>query len=205
MARHHRPVAVLLELVLVLLAVTLADARTNRIFSAPVAFVAPRSLASSSHLVIHALRGGATDDSDDEESDNEEEEDESESEDEEEEEVVAEVAKPKSKSKSKSKSKTTKAPSLDAKLAASTLKKEATSKVKVSKQAVNAKLSAPKKVKRRMSLRIPYIVRACCNPITLIKMTAAYWQSLFQLDYGNQVSQMEAFRESTMFLFCYCS
>ena len=32
-------------------------------------------------------------------------------------------------------------------------------------------------------MKIPYIVRACLNPFTVIAMTKAYWQSLFNIHY----------------------
>jgi len=68
---------------------------------------------------------------------------------------------------------------------------EATSK---SKAAVNASLqkSKPKKKKPSVSLlkklRVPYIVRACLNPLTVFSMTRAYFASLFNINYMEEES-----------------
>lgn len=77
---------------------------------------------------------------------------------------------------------------LDAKLVASTLKKNAQIKAKTSKEAVNVKLALPKKKKKMKLFRLPYIVRACLNPFTVMKMTVAYWKSLIDFNYGKEVS-----------------
>jgi len=75
--------------------------------------------------------------------------------------------------------------------------KKATSK---SKATVNASLktSKPIQVKKKKKavsrsiaqvLHIPYIVRACVNPLTLFAMTRAYFASLFNINYlANQDS-----------------
>jgi len=132
---------------------------------------------------VLALRGGATiaDEVDEVSDDDEEdEEDEEEIDSREEEEKVV----------------------LDAKMAASALKsasktkaKQASQHLKSAKEAVNTKLSQtepsavktatkkPKKQSLAKMLRMPYIIRAALNPLTLFAMTKAYWASLFNLDY----------------------
>lgn len=136
------------------------------------------------------IRGGASDDVDEDESDEESEEEEEEEEDDvpllvesdeesEEEELL-----------------------VDAKLTASAVKssmktksKMASQKTAKAKKAVNTKLTSTKSTKAVTKLKkkksslllklfaVPYIVRACTNPVTLYKMTIAYWKSLFNLDY----------------------
>ena len=41
--------------------------------------------------------------------------------------------------------------------------------------------------KRRSLVSVPYIVKACLNPITAFSMIKAYWASLFSLEYPPQV------------------
>jgi hypothetical protein len=62
-------------------------------------------------------------------------------------------------------------------------------KTAVTKKAVNAKLSTPKKKKGPSLVKryVPYIVRACLSPVTLFAMTKGYFQSLFNLDYLAEV------------------
>lgn len=81
---------------------------------------------------------------------------------------------------------------LDPKLAKSAQAKVASVKTKVAKAAVQAAVAASIKPKAKKSsggllklLHIPYIIRACINPFTFIKMTRAYFGSLVQLDYLN--------------------
>lgn len=85
---------------------------------------------------------------------------------------------------------------LDAKLVKSAQTKAATVKTKIAKAAVQAAIASTvqPKVKKSSSrssnsllklLHIPYIVRACLNPFTVLKMTRAYFASLVQLDYLN--------------------
>jgi len=84
---------------------------------------------------------------------------------------------------------------LDAKLVKSAQTKAATVKTKIAKAAVKAAIATtvqPKKSSSSSStksllkmLHIPYIIRACLNPLTVIKMTRAYFGSLVQLDYLN--------------------
>lgn len=91
--------------------------------------------------------------------------------------------------------------------AAKKSKKKATSK---SKATVNASLkaskpiqvpSAPKK-KRRPSrsigevLHIPYIVRACMNPLTVFAMTRAYFASLFNISYLDETDSSQGLRSA---------
>jgi len=122
------------------------------------------------------IRGGATTDDDDGVDEEEEEDDVDESEDEE-----AEV--------------------IDSTLTASAVKaavktkaKKTTEHIAATKRAVNSKLTSLQKTEKRKasggvlkSLKVPYIVRAFLNPVTLWKMTVCYWASLFNLDYLKQV------------------
>lgn len=73
-------------------------------------------------------------------------------------------------------------------LATSTLKAETKRKVqqvKAKAEVVNTELNKSRPSKKSSSF-IPYIVRAALNPFTVWRMTCAYWQSLFQLDYLKQ-------------------
>jgi hypothetical protein len=133
-------------------------------------FVVPQKSPVHAEWVV--LRGGATAVGDKEEiefeSSDEELEEESDEEEEEEEEEE-----------------------LDPKLAKSAQAKAASVKTKMAKAAVKAAVSAsvmPQKKKKNSSSRlsffhIPYIIKACMNPFTLMKMTRAYFASLIQLDY----------------------
>lgn len=75
---------------------------------------------------------------------------------------------------------------LDPKLAKATQQKAATIRTKIAKQAV-ASAVKPQKKKSSSSLmsliHIPYIIKACLNPFTFVKMTKAYWSSLVNLEY----------------------
>ena len=77
-------------------------------------------------------------------------------------------------------------------LSASTVKAAAKVKSKKSKDAVNVKLSATSarssSSSRSPLLKIPYIIRACLNPFTVIAMTKAYWQSLFNIKFMEEES-----------------
>ncbi len=84
------------------------------------------------------------------------------------------------------------AESLDPKLAKAAQAKATSVKTKLAKVAVQAAVAASIKPKAKKSsrsllklLHVPYIIRACMNPFTLIKMTRAYFGSLAQLDYLN--------------------
>jgi len=63
-------------------------------------------------------------------------------------------------------------------------KKAATKAVKTT---VAAALKPKKKKKSSSGLmkffKIPYIVKACLNPVVFFQMTAGYWQSLFAINY----------------------
>jgi len=104
---------------------------------------------------------------------------------------------------------------LDASLAASAVKatvkgkkKQTNSKIKKAKSAVNKelaakatkteKVAAKKKHKSSSTFRVPYIIRACLNPMTIVKMTTAYWASLFKLDYLKQVGHSATNRLVTL-------
>lgn len=88
-----------------------------------------------------------------------------------------------------------------AKLASSAVKASKKSQAKratKAKSAVNQKLvhnkitSVQKKQKRRKGIKIPYIIKACFNPFTVLAMTKAYFASLFNLDYGKKVRTCRA-------------
>jgi hypothetical protein len=53
--------------------------------------------------------------------------------------------------------------------------------------------SAVKKKKSFLEFKLPYILRACFNPVMLIAMTKAYWKSLFSLNYGKKVRHARSF------------
>jgi hypothetical protein len=125
---------------------------------------------------FYFVRGGATtatDSQEDIEIESSEDEAEDESEDEEEEEEKEE--------------------GFDSKLVKAAQTKAATVKTKMAKAAVQAAIATTvqPKVKKSSSksllklLHIPYIIRACLNPFTFVKMTRAYFGSLVQLDYLN--------------------
>mmetsp|Transcript_65618 Transcript_65618/g.77710 ORF Transcript_65618/g.77710 Transcript_65618/m.77710 type:complete len:220 (+) Transcript_65618:174-833(+) len=66
---------------------------------------------------------------------------------------------------------------------ASSVKNKTTQK---SKSAVNASLHSSQPRKRqssRLLKKIPYIIRACLNPFTVLSMTRAYFVSLFDIGY----------------------
>lgn len=76
------------------------------------------------------------------------------------------------------------------KLSKSTRKAVAKSKSKkaaVMKKAVSAGLAQTKPKKQKASLlkilHVPYILRACLNPFTVLAMIKAYFASLFNIDY----------------------
>lgn len=59
----------------------------------------------------------------------------------------------------------------------------------LSKAAINASLQTKKhrkSVTKKLKLRIPYIIRVCFHPITVISMTRAYFSSLFNISYLEQ-------------------
>jgi hypothetical protein len=81
-------------------------------------------------------------------------------------------------------------------LAKSALTAASKTKVKavaVAKKAVSATLMAtapkPRKIKSSFLKRlvVPYIIGACLNPLTFIRMTRGYWASLVNLNYLQQV------------------
>lgn len=153
-----------------------APTRRGLAFVIPQRHPIPLKYQSS---VIAALRGGATTAAVNDESDGDED-----AESDEEEEAAEE---------------------LDGSLAASAVKsaiktkvKEEMSKKEASKKAINAKLhqkeKTPAKAKKSAStsfFRVPYIVRALLNPVTVFKMTMAYWTSLFNLDYPKKDPVLE--------------
>lgn len=134
-----------------------------------------RSKIGRSPFVV--VRGGATvteeeDEIDLDEEDGDEEEDEEEEEEDEELDPVMVKAAIKSSYKSKQ-------------------KKTAAVKAKVSEKLASqaATKTAPIKKKKSGSLwgKVPYIIRVCLNPFTVIAMTRAYFVSLFNLNYLQEV------------------
>ena len=146
----------------------------------PRAAFAPRAsvVPLSSQAWGLSLRGGATlvteEDSDEEEESENEEEEEEEEEDE-----------------------------FDASLAAAAVKSTQKAKKKTQsavKETVSAKLAKPKKKESLLKLlRVPYIIRAFLNPVTILSMTKHYWLSLINLEYPPRVRRVKG-----NFLCCYC-
>lgn len=59
---------------------------------------------------------------------------------------------------------------------------------KAAKKAVKKSVAAAMKPKKKKSslmkfFQIPYIVKACLNPMVLFQMTAGYWKSLYNINY----------------------
>lgn len=153
------------------LSVTLPTVTADTFLGGPSSsFVYPRrtsvltakDASSSIHGVLLNIRGGATA-VDEEEIELESSDDEAEEEDEEEEEE-----------------------DLDPKLAKSAQGKVSSIKTKMAKTALKAAVassassmaSKSKKSSKSLLQYIPYIIRACLNPATVIKMTKAYWSTL---------------------------
>jgi hypothetical protein len=167
-----------------------------------IAFVAaprnplPSQYVSEKGLVLKLRGGGNGEDDAADESDDVDDESDQEVSDEEEEEDEAVVETGESEAPPAK-------DDLDAALSASAVRSAIKTKVKreiakkqAAKRAVNAELKtskpaveSKKKVKKSASsasasfFRIPYVVRAFLNPVTVFKMTIAYWASLFDLDY----------------------
>jgi len=126
-----------------------------------------RIQSNNNNFVLELSRGGGDVgvDEDDSEVDEEEEEeyDDEDEEEEEEEEQVARLSKSTLSAVKKS-------------------EKKAASK---SKATVNASLKKTKKPSKSIAqiLHVPYIVRACLNPFTVLAMTKAYFASLFNVNY----------------------
>lgn len=143
-----------------------------------------RHAIQSTPTVAFLPRGGATLAADDEY--DSEEYDEYDEESENEEEAAAALA-------AAAKAKAMKKAAKKAALSASTVKAAAKVKSKKSKDAVNVKLAATSARRSSSSsrsplLKIPYIIRACLNPFTVIAMTKAYWQSLFNIKFMEEES-----------------
>jgi hypothetical protein len=163
-----------------------------------IAFVsAPRNSLPDKYLpgsVLLGLRGGddVSDDSDDDEEESDQDVSDDEEEVDEEEEEVEEAAPPATKE------------DLDASLSASAVQSAIKTKVKreiakkqAAKRAMSEELknapavesSKSKKLKAKKAsssmsfFRVPYVIRAFLNPVTVFRMTLAYWASLFDLDY----------------------
>lgn len=151
--------------------------------SVPRSAVSIPSRRAIQSTVAFLPRGGATLAADDEYDSEEYDEYDEESEDEEE--AAAALA-------AAAKAKAMKKAAKKAALSASTVKAAAKAKSKKSKDAVNVKLAATSARSSRSSksplLKIPYIIRACLNPFTVIAMTKAYWQSLFNIKFMEEES-----------------
>lgn len=131
------------------------------------------------------LRGG--DDDEDDMSEDEYDLDESSEEVEAEEPVVVALKKKAQKTSHRKKSQTSK---LTESTKAAT-KKAATKKTAESKQAVSVTIASMSKKSKKSSssmIRIPYILKACLNPLTVFAMTRAYFASLFNINYLEQDS-----------------
>lgn len=77
-------------------------------------------------------------------------------------------------------------------LASSTKAKIASKKKSSAKKAVNKQLgkttaNALKPTSKKAKFRLPYLVRTLFNPVALLTMTKAYWASLFNLNYLQEV------------------
>ena len=167
----------LLAIILAILATADAAPLVNSVGKATTTFMTTTTRRYSIHCVsphlyetLKKTRGGATlVDSDDEYDSEEDEYDDQE----EEEDVVLTKSAVAAAAKAKSK------------------------KTKVSKKAVSASLSRSKTAsiskKKKISVlrKIPYIVKACMNPFTVMSMTKAYFASLFNVNYLEEVSAMD--------------
>jgi hypothetical protein len=131
----------------------------------PVAFSVAARKSDFLHLRVFSCRGGGVEDSDDEYdlSDDSEVE---ESEEEEDDTLLASTVKA-----------TTKAQ----------IKKTASAKATVS--STLAETAKATKQEKKSKMKLPYILRAFCNPFTVFVMTKAYFASLFNLEYGKQVRE----------------
>jgi hypothetical protein len=161
--------------------------------------LSPSYLDSS---LVFTLRGGATVVADDSEDEEEEEEDESEDE------LVDELLEEAEDSEDDEEEEEEE--SFDATLAAAALKstqktksKARTNKATEIKETMSAKLSTKKKQKKKSLLeilRVPYILRACLNPATVLTMTKHYWASFFNLEYPPKVWSIGRLSELSFFL-----
>lgn len=171
-----------------LLLLAVAVAASSSPLQRHVSFFGSRGYSGDNVLVENkfhsflSVRGGdmMDDEYDTEEYDSEDEYDEHDEYDsEEEEEVAPPVKKRATKTTSSSLSKS----------AAAAAVKARTNKVNTSKQTINASLSKTKvttTTKRgglKVFKKVPYIVRVCFNPVTLVSMTKSYFASLFNINY----------------------
>ena len=119
-----------------------------------------------SQFLLQSLRGGASK-IEEEEDESESEEEESDEEEEEEDTLLASTVKATSKAQ---------------------LKRTATAKKAInSGLAETASATTTKSVtKKKSGFKLPYILRAFLNPLTVFAMTKAYWASLFDLNYGKK-------------------
>lgn len=152
--------------------------------SSSLAFL-PKARVMHNSARLFDLRGG--DDDEDDMSEDEYDLDESSEEVEAEEPVVVALKKKAQKTSHRKKSQTSK---LTESTKAAT-KKAATKKTAESKQAVSVTIASMSKKSKKSSssmIRIPYILKACLNPLTVFAMTRAYFASLFNINYLEQDS-----------------
>uniref|UniRef100_A0A7S2UIA5 Uncharacterized protein n=1 Tax=Attheya septentrionalis TaxID=420275 RepID=A0A7S2UIA5_9STRA len=160
--------------------------------SSSLAFLPNKARVMHNTARLFELRGGDDDDDDDmSEDENEYDLDASSEEVEEEEPVVVALKKKVKTTRKKSHAKQSK---LSESTKAAT-KKATAKKTAESKKAVSVTMSMtsnkPNKSKKKSSssmIRIPYILKACLNPLTVFAMTRAYFASLFNINYLEQDS-----------------
>jgi hypothetical protein len=199
-------------MLILLVAIIFSSAFADPFGTERVSFIVRRKPTTQSlSTTLYHWRGGAEVPAVNEwEDESEDFDDEEEEEDDEEEEEVDTVATGDVSNKNKQAKDSKLDPALTAaalKSAEKVQKKITAEKTTSAKSKVNEKLSAstatsPKQKKKSSSsslgklLRVPYIVRAILNPVTLFGMTKAYWASLFNLDYGKQAPQATELRSA---------
>jgi hypothetical protein len=136
----------------------------------PDNFGSPNKLtaSSSAHRSLHRVRGGAIVDDDEGDSDGYDEDEE-----EDDEEIVEKLA-----ASTKTVAQKKKTANIKTKVKVAMMSSSGTAK--------SSTKSAPRKSLYRR--HIPYIIRACLNPFTLIAMTKAYFVSLCDINYLKEVS-----------------
>lgn len=151
--------------------VTAAVSPTGQLFGQINRIPASSSITQKNQLLV--FRGGAADEYDSDEYDSEYDSDE-----EEEEPIVTKAKKLATSTKSATQKKALK----------QTAVKNAALKSKVS-VAMASSASSSKTVAKKKGIYkrfVPYIVRACLNPFTLVAMTKAYFVSLMDINYLNK-------------------
>lgn len=85
------------------------------------------------------------------------------------------------------------------KSAVAAVKKSKKKKTKAVTAAVSKSLSSSSS--KKSMLKIPYIVRALLNPLTVLAMTKAYFGSLFNINYLDEVSHKVMYDDYTSLFF----